>query len=83
MAGGGVSPATASVIVAQTGVRQLHASARKRRSSGMAFRRPGCFMGGEKRNDDDTEYTLAAADVEIYEAIFSSAREGISISQRF
>ena len=45
IAAGGVSPANAAEIVTQTGVRELHASAKIPVGSGMTYRKSGISMG--------------------------------------
>lgn len=60
MAGGGVSVENAGVLVARTGVSEIHASARSPRHSTMKFRR-GCVNMGVKGAD---EYMLMETDAD-------------------
>lgn len=46
MAGGGIDERNVGRIVAQTGVREVHATARARVESRMEYRRARCSMGG-------------------------------------
>ena len=78
IAAGGVSPENAAELVRATGVRQLHASARRPRASPMLFRRRDVFMGGEKKNVGDgaepTEYTLRVAEAGTVLSIVAAAK---------
>lgn len=49
MPGGGLTPRNIRKVVEQTGVREVHLSARKSVESGMEFRNSRCFMGGALR----------------------------------
>ena len=59
MAGGGITERNLERIVRETGVRDVHLSARRRVASPMEFRQNHVFMGGDLRLP---EYELAVAD---------------------
>lgn len=52
MPGGGVTPANLVEIVATTGVREVHLSARHSVQGGMTFRNEGCYMGAFSKGDE-------------------------------
>jgi copper homeostasis protein len=52
MPGGGITPRNVGKIVAQTGVSEVHLSARRGVESAMQFRNRSCFMGGALRPDE-------------------------------
>jgi copper homeostasis protein len=62
MPGGGISERNLERIVQETGVRDVHLTARQRVPSPMAFRPGHVFMGGELRLP---EYDLAVADARL------------------
>ena len=61
--GGGLSVDNIGSVVAATGVRMVHASLRSTRDGGMAYRKEGVFMGGDKVNTAETEFTARTADL--------------------
>ena len=61
--GGGLSVDNIGSVVAATGVRMVHASLRSTRDGGMAYRKEGVFMGGDKVNTAETEFTSRTADL--------------------
>lgn len=73
MAGAGITEQNVARIVAQTGVCEVHATARVSRDSRMVHRNPRCPMGGALRPD---EYSVAATSTErvraLVEALSSS-----------
>ena len=71
LSGGGMTPRTASRIVAMTGIREIHTAALAPVSSGMRFRRPDVFMGGTLRPPEYERLDTAAGDVA---AIIGAAR---------
>lgn len=62
MPGGGVTTENLGEIMASTGVREIHLSARHPVSGGMIFRNGGCFMGTFSKAD---EYTWREASEDI------------------
>lgn len=71
LSGGGMTPRTASRIVAMTGIREIHTAALAPVASGMRFRRPDVFMGGTLRPPEYERLDTAAGDVA---AIIGAAR---------
>ena len=61
MAGGGVSADNLTGLLAETGVSEVHFSARVELGSAMQFRNPGCFMGKAYQPD---EYSRRVTDAE-------------------
>lgn len=70
MAGSGVSPENAGRIVAETGCRELHASARSTIGSEMTYRNPGVAMG----TPGSDEYARKVTDPAIVAGIISAMR---------
>ena len=71
MSGGGMTPRTASRIVAMTGIREIHFAALAPVESAMRFRRPDVYMGGTLRPPEYERLDTAAGDVA---AIIGAAR---------
>ena len=69
MAGGGVGPGTVARLVAETGVPEVHLSARVMESSAMRHRNPGCDLGSGRIPG---EYQLARTDPELVRATVSA-----------
>jgi copper homeostasis protein len=63
MPGGGISERNIRRIVAATGVREIHASARKTIDGPMAYRNAGVFMGGALRPPEFTRTVVDAGRV--------------------
>ena len=63
MPGGGITLRNVGKIVAATGVREVHLSARSTIKSGMQYRNPRCFMGGALRPPEYNWKTTDAAAV--------------------
>lgn len=61
MPGGGITPDNLAVVLAETGAREVHLSARRGVSSGMVYRNVGCHMGDFTRAD---EYSWRVASTE-------------------
>jgi copper homeostasis protein len=74
MAGGGLNEGNVRAVVEKTGVREIHASARSPRESGMRYRNPDVHMGG---GDGSSEYQISIADPDRIRAM-RRALEGIS-----
>lgn len=72
MAGGGVQPATVAHLVAETGVPEVHLSARVMQPSAMRHRNPGCALGSGRIPG---EYELARTDPELVRATLSALRQ--------
>jgi copper homeostasis protein len=70
--GGGLSTANIAAVVAATKVRMVHASLRSTKDGGMVFRKPGVFMGGDKKNTPDTEFTSRTADLGMIRDVIST-----------
>ncbi|GIL63860.1 hypothetical protein Vafri_17723 [Volvox africanus] len=62
LAGGGVTPANAAELVRQTGVTEIHSSAKSRHVSKMSYRRPGLSMASSQP-PNDYEWNVADADI--------------------
>ena len=63
MAGGGVTEHNVGQLVTQSGVGEVHASARAFQWSGMKYRKSGVYMGGEKVNAGlEVEYGRKVSD---------------------
>ncbi|MDE6322924.1 MAG: copper homeostasis protein CutC [Paramuribaculum sp.] len=60
LGGCGVTPENVLAIIEQTGLRELHASARSSVASRMRFRNSSVFMG----NPEEDEYSTMATDIE-------------------
>lgn len=71
LAGAGINSANADVLVAATGVTEIHASVKARVSSRMTFRLPGIAMGAEGSD----EYSRFATDAAEVAAIINSIRQ--------
>lgn len=69
LAGGGVNPANAALIIASGGADELHASARSLQPSAMLFRRESVSMG----TPGTDEYARPATDPALVAAILASA----------
>ena len=66
MPGGGLNERNVDKIVAQTGVKEIHVSARSSVDSAMIYRNPRVFMGGELRPPEYARMTTDAARVRIF-----------------
>lgn len=64
MPGGGVTEDNIHKIITETGVKEIHGSARGIKHSEMIFRRKDLFMGSNKTNTEETEYIYKVADIE-------------------
>ncbi len=64
MAGGGINGRNAGRIIAQSGVTELHASARGSVESAMQYRQSGVFMGGALRPAEYGRQTTSTAAVQ-------------------
>lgn len=79
MPGGGVNEDNIKKIITETGVKEIHGSARGIKESKMAFRRKDLFMGSSKINDENTEYIYKVADVDRIKKFVSAA--GIKVKR--
>ncbi|MBI1296196.1 copper homeostasis protein CutC [bacterium] len=66
MPGGGINERNVGKIIAQTGVKEIHVSARSSVESAMNHRNPRVFMGGELRPPEYVRMTTDAARVRIF-----------------
>ncbi len=66
LAGGGVNERNAPKIIAQSGVKEIHVSARSTVDSAMIYRNQRVFMGGELRQP---EYSRLTTDVDRVKAL--------------
>jgi copper homeostasis protein len=66
MPGGGLNERNVGKIVAQTGVKEIHVSARSSVDSTMIHRNPRVFMGGELRPPEYARMTTDAARVKFF-----------------
>jgi copper homeostasis protein len=73
MAGAGITEHNVARIVVQTGVREVHGTARATRDSCMVHRNPRCPMGGTLRPD---EYSVAATSLERVRALVEALSSG-------
>ncbi len=70
--GGGLSTDNIAEVVAATKVRMVHASLRSTKDGAMVYRKPGVFMGGDKTNTPDTEFTSRTADLGMIRKVVST-----------
>jgi len=70
LAGGGINANNVAAVVAQTGVQEVHFSARKTLDSRMTFRNQHCFMGKAYQPD---EYIRRETDIERIHRVIRSA----------
>jgi copper homeostasis protein len=70
MPGGGIHERNVGKIVAQSGVREVHVSARTMSDSAMEYRNPRAYMGGELR---PPEFARSVADAARIQAIIQAA----------
>lgn len=70
--GGGLSTQNIAKVVAATKVRMVHASLRSTKDGGMLYRKRGVFMGGDKTNTPDTEFTSRTADLGMIREVVST-----------
>jgi copper homeostasis protein len=70
--GGGLSTDNIAAVVAATKVRMVHASLRSTKDGAMVYRKPGVFMGGDKTNTPDTEFTSRTADLSMIREVVST-----------
>ena len=70
--GGGLSTDNIAEVVAATNVRMVHASLRSTKDGTMVYRKPGVFMGGDKTNTPDTEFTSRTADLGMIRDVVST-----------
>ena len=70
--GGGLSTENIAAVVAATHVRMVHASLRSTKDGGMVYRKPGVFMGGDKTNTPETEFTSRTADLNMIRDVVST-----------
>lgn len=61
MPGGGITPENLAAVLAETGAREVHLSARRAVASGMLHRNTGCHMGDFTRQDEYS-WRVASAD---------------------
>ena len=73
MPGGGITPRNVSRIVAGTGVREVHLSARVSVESRMTHRNSHCFMGGTMR---PPEFSWKATDESVVRDVVDRLRRG-------
>ena len=79
MAGGGVTAANIQQLVAETGVNEVHASARSLKWGAMAFKKNHVYLGGEKHNSGlEAEYAVKTVDGNIVAAMRNGMRLGAS-----
>jgi len=71
MPGGGITPRNIHKIIAGTGVREVHLSARSTVESGMRHRNSGVYMGGTLR---PPEYNWKTTDAVVVKAAVEAAR---------
>ena len=66
LAGGGLTPSNIPSFVLQTGCREVHASLRGEndKKEKMVFRKMNLYMGGEKINSGEVEYSNKIVDSE-------------------
>ncbi|MEZ4835605.1 MAG: copper homeostasis protein CutC [Caldilineaceae bacterium] len=69
MAGGGINERNVDKIIAQTGVKEIHVSARSSVDSAMTYRNTRVFMGGELRPPEYSRKTTDAARVRFFAGI--------------
>lgn len=76
IAGGGVTPSTAPLIVSQSGVTQLHGTARVYVPGGMAYK-PAVtiYMGSERRNTEEVEFGVKRTDAATVARIIAAAAD--------
>lgn len=79
--GGGLSTDNISSVVAATKVRMVHASLRSTKDGNMVYRKPGIFMGGDKTNTPETEFTSRTADLAMIRDVVSTLGRADSTSQ--
>ena len=70
--GGGLSTGNVADVVAATHVKMVHASLRSTKDGGMIYRKPGVFMGGDKTNTPETEFTSRTADLGMVRDVVST-----------
>ena len=73
MPGGGITPRNVSRIVAGTGVKEVHLSARVSVESRMTHRNSHCFMGGTLR---PPEFSWKATDESVVRDVVQRLRQG-------
>lgn len=73
MPGAGITLRNLPKIVAQTGVSEVHFYTVAAQESGMAFRNPRVFMGGELRPPEYTRLVAAAGDVAAVRSLLRNA----------
>ena len=78
--GGGLSTENIAAVVAATKVRMVHASLRSTKDGRMVYRKPGVFMGGDKTNTPETEFTSRTADLGMVQDVVSTLRLADSTS---
>jgi len=71
MPGGGITPRNVQRIVRETGVTEVHLSARSSVESGMSFRNGRVFMGGTLR---PAEYSWKATDEAVVQSVVRAMR---------
>lgn len=77
--GGGLSTDNVAEVVAATRVRMVHASLRSTKDGGMIYRKPGVFMGGDKTNTPETEFTSRTADLGMIRDVVSTLAGSVSV----
>jgi copper homeostasis protein len=69
--GGGIHERTIETIISRTGVGEVHVAALSQVDSGMSFRNPRCYMGGELR---PPEFAVTVTEAHTVRALVSLAR---------